>query len=296
MILITLATACGSGGGSSGGLGYGAPGAPAAGSSGALGSGPPAQLPATPPDVPSQAPTCTGSLYQQVKVEADLQSLVSACATPQGDQMELTNLSQYVLDVAAVPPYSSQLDVSQDDTSSNSLPTLAGQLEVEAQNAVVAEHPDGDPSADLLPVGGTVTATSNDPQTSVHLSVTKDPGASWKSFEAAAMTSYVVSNVLDQNPDDYYQAIADCVNNSYQLWQDQQTPTPVAQKIYDTLQAGVSCADLKKKVNDYLSQRGQQQDLAAQAQRAGENVTGEEDWASKLREEQTVKAVDATLR
>lgn len=279
-VFVTLVVACGSGGGGSGAA------------SGVLGSGPPqGQVPATPPDAPSQAPGCAGSLDKQPYVPTDLQSLVSACQSPQGDQLELTNLSQYVLDVAPAPGTTAQLTVVDHDTSSDPLPTLAGQLEVQAQNTVVDGWSAGDPSAVLLPVGGKVDATADNPQTPVRLTVSVDAQVSRMSFEAAAWTSYVVSNVLDENPGDYYQAIADCVNNSYQAWQDlqQQPPPPVAELLYKTLQAGAACATLRKMVDDYLTGHGQQLDPTAEAERAGKRPAGEDQWVSEYEREVQVQ-------
>jgi hypothetical protein len=287
LILAALVTACRSSGGSFG-EGSSAGGSAGEASSTSLGYGSPSQLSATPPDVPSQAPSCNGSLSQQVSVPSDLANLVSACSDPQGDQMEITNLSEFVLDVAPASGTSSQLEVSSHDTSSDPLPTFAGQLEVEAQNAVVDGWSPYDPEARLLPIGGTATATANG--TPVHLTVRVDRQMSKMSFEAAELTSYVVSNVVGEDPSNYYQSIADCVNDTWKLWNQlqEQPPPPAAQLLYQSLMAVGSCTKLRNQVQDYLDYHSQQMDLAAQASRAAQS-TDEFDWVSEYAHEEQVQ-------
>jgi hypothetical protein len=99
-LILTLATACGSSGGSSGGN---TSGGNASSTSLASGQAPSSPIPATPADVPSGSPSCSGSLDQAVTVQPPLQSLVSACSDTQGDQVQVTNLSQLVLDIATSP-------------------------------------------------------------------------------------------------------------------------------------------------------------------------------------------------
>src|SRR5208283_1206159 len=83
-----------------------------------FGSPSPSQLPATPPDVPSGAPPCTGSFGQQVNnLPADLQNLISACYSSQEDEWQFTNLTQLVLDITSAAGSSSSLQVSPYDTS-----------------------------------------------------------------------------------------------------------------------------------------------------------------------------------
>lgn len=282
LILVTLVTACGSGGGSSGG-GSSGESTPCGG----LGSGEsPCQIPATPPDVPSQAPPCTGSLDQRASVRADLQGLISACSDPQGDKMEVTNISQFVLDITPAAGTSAQLNVTSYDTSSDPVPTAAGVLEVEAQNTVVQSWSPDNPATSLLPVGGTLMATTSYPP--VQLSVNVDQDVSGYSFGAAALTSYVVSNVGTESPGDYYQSIADCINATYQLWQElvqQQPPTVLA--LMNQALASSSCGELVKKVTDYLNNSDP---LSVAAERGAEHA-GEPDWISKFNEQEQVQDV-----
>lgn len=254
-------------------------------SSATTGTSTAAQMPATPPDVPQGAPPCAAPLGQAVTMPQSLQSLVSGCSNGR-DEMELTNLSQLVLDIVPAAGTSAELQVTSYDTSTGLLPTLAGYLEVAAQNAVVAGSA---PPLDgvLLPVGGTVLAVTDYPPLEVTVGV--DIGVSTKSFEAAALTSYVVSNVGDENPDDYYQDIADCVNATYSYWSalQSQPPPSTGTLLLDSLEAAGSCAELRDKVNDYLESRDDQIDLATEARLGGEHA-GESDWEAEFSAEEQI--------
>lgn len=285
LIVVALVTACSSSSSSSGAAPSGAAPSGAGTTCGGSGLGfeSPCQVPATPPDVPSGAPSCTGSFSQQVNVPQDLQSVVSACYSSQQDELQVTNLTQLVLDITPTASYSSALQVSTYDPSS--LPNTAGELEVEAQNAVVDnQSPDNAASGEvLLPVGGTVIAAADD----LPLTVTVDTDFSDRSFEATSWTSYVVSNIPDENPDSYSQAIANCVNDTYQLWQalHQQPPSSVATLLYDSLEEASSCNELREKVKEYLESKGQPDNLAAEDQRAEEHAD-EAEWEREYMHEE----------
>jgi hypothetical protein len=216
-------------------------------------------------------------------VPQDLQSLVSACYSSQQDEWQVTNLTQLVLDITPTADYSSALQVSTYDPSS--LPNTAGELEVQAQNAVMDnQSPDNAAAGEaLLPVGGTVIAAEDD----LPLTVAVDTDFSNRSFEATSWTSYVVSNVPDENPESYSQAIANCVNDTSQLWQtlQQQPPPSVADLLYNSLEAANSCNELREKVKEYLESNGQQENLAAEDQRAEEHAD-EADWESEYMQEE----------
>jgi len=258
-----------------------------------LGFESPCQVPATPPDVPTGAPSCTGSFSQQVNVPGDLQTLINVCYSQQDKEWQVTNLSQSVLDVTPTADYSSTLQVITYDSSS--LQNVAGELEVEAQNAVMNnQSPDNSSLGEvLLPVGGMVIAAADD----LPLTVGVDKDFSRRSYGATALTSYVVSNVLDVNPDTWSQAIANCVNDTYELWQQlqQQPPPSVSTLLSDSFQAASSCNELRDKVKEYLESKGQQENLAAEDQRAEEHAD-EADWESEyMRVEQAHDEIRADL-
>ena len=291
-LILTLATACGSSGGSSGGN---TSGGNASSTSLASGQAPSSPIPATPADVPSGSPSCSGSLDQAVTVQPPLQSLVSACSDAQGDQVQVTNLSPLVLDIAPAAGTSDELVPSSYDTSSDPLPTLADDLEADAENAVVAGRLPSIQGGVLLPVGGTVMASTNAPP--VRLTVGVDLDFSARTFDAVAWASYVASNVPDESPAAYYQAIADCVNDSYSLWQalQQQPPPDLTNLLLKSINAYASCNELREKVKDYLESQGQQENLTAEAQLGGENAS-ESDWESDFAQEQEVHEVELDLR
>jgi hypothetical protein len=276
-LTLTVATACTSSGGSSSG----------STSSNSLGFGSPAAtIPATPPDVPSGSPGCSAPLDQAVTVPPALQNLVSACADAAGDKVQVTNLSQLVLDIAPAAGTGDNLIPMSYDVSSGPLPTLAGELEVEAENAVVAGQLPAIPHAVLLPVGGTVMASTTDPP--VQLTVGEDAGFSRRSFEAVAWASYIVTNIPGESPANYYQTIADCVNDSYDLWNalKQKPPPSLTDLLLKSINAYDSCNELREKVKEYLESKGRQESLEEEAQLGGEHAD-ESNWDTEyMREEQ----------
>jgi hypothetical protein len=228
-------------------------------------------------------------------VPSSLQSLVSACSDAQGDQVQVTNLSQLVLDIAPATGASDDLVPASYDTSSDPLPTLADTLEVDAENAVVAGQLPTIQHAVLLPVGGTVMATTNNPP--VQLTVGVDLEFSARAFDAVAWASYVASNIPDESPAANFQAIADCVNDSYSLWQalKQQPPPDLTDLLLKSINAYASCDELRKKVKEYLENHGEQENLTAEARAGGEN-SSESDWESDFSQEQAVHEVELGLR
>ncbi len=292
--LVTVVTACGPSGNSYGGSSSGGSGGA---TSTSLGFGSPsAQLPATPPDVPANAPACTGNLNQRAYVRPNLVRLISGCSNQQETELQITNLSGLVLDVAPAANTSAQLQVTSYDTSSGLLPTPADKLEVEAQNTVLGPWSPNNSAAVFLPVGGTLTATANDPP--VELSVNVDAGASWFTFGATIMTGYVVGNVTDATPAEFYQSIADCVNATYQFWLDldptQHTPSP-ADLINQVLGLG-KCAALVSRVKTYLDHQNQPADPLAEAERGGLHVKDGEFVSEYEQEEQVQDEIRSDIR
>ena len=164
---------------------------------GSTSSGPaPSAIPAGPPDVPAHAPACSGALSQRAYVRADLVPVISACTNAQEDELQITNLSELVLDVAPYANTSPHLQVT--PPSDGPLPTLAAELEVSAQNAVLNGWSPGNSAAVFLPVGGTVTAYSSTRPT--ELAITLDPDATAWSFGAWALSIVVAANVPDESP------------------------------------------------------------------------------------------------
>jgi hypothetical protein len=292
--LVTAVTACGSSGNSSGGSSSDGSGSA---TSTSLGFGSPAaQLPATPPDVPAAAPACTGSLNQRAYVRPDLVHLISGCSNQQETELQITNLSGLVLDVAPAADTSAQLQVTSYDTSSGLLPTPADELEVEAQNTVLGPWSPDNSAAVFLPVGATLTATASEPP--VELSVNVDPGASWFTFGATIMTGYVVGNVTDATPAEFYQSIADCVNATYRFWLDleQAQPTPSPADLINQVLGLGKCAALAGKVNAYLDRQSHPADPLAEADRGGLHVEDGEFVSQYEQEEQVQDEIRSDIR
>src|SRR5579859_1498547 len=90
-LILTLVTACGSGGGQAGGSetggGSGAP-------SSAPSVAPSSQVPATPPDVPTGNLSCPSQFPSAVTVTQAVQDLISLCATQDGTQWDIINISE----------------------------------------------------------------------------------------------------------------------------------------------------------------------------------------------------------
>jgi hypothetical protein len=188
---LALVAACGSGGNSNAGASSGQA------SSTALRAAPSSQIPATPPDVPSRSP-CSRSLPYAADIGSAAQGLISGCNNQSGGILKITNISENVLDVTPAPG-TTILSQTTYDVPSDPLPTLAGELEVEAQNALVAEStpPAG---AVLLAIGGTLTATAFTTPAAVYVGV--DHTVSAESFLAAVWASYVMGINSDANPGD----------------------------------------------------------------------------------------------
>jgi hypothetical protein len=284
-LVLALVTACGSGGNSN----AGAPGGAASPAS--LSATPAAQIPATPPDVPSGTVTCPSSLPNPVSTPSDLQGLIGLCANQDGSQLEVINVSEDVLDIYPATSNTLLPPVSY-DVSSDPLPTRAGELEVEAQNAAVAgsSAPAG---ADLLAIGGTITAVAANPPAKVYVGV--DRAATEQTFLAAAWTSYVMGIDSGANPDDYYQSIADCVNSAASAWQalQAQPPPGVGQLLFKSLVAVVACKDLQDKVNEYLKSRNEHEDVPQETLLAGK-YSNESDWALQFQKEEDIQHDFAT--
>ena len=127
--------------------------------------------------------------------------------------MMVTNLSQFVLDISPANGTTANLTVDP-YTSYQSLPT-AGELEVEVQNAAVANLTPPSPTTVLLPVGGQVAAATSHPPVQVEVQV--DQQASAASFGAILMTSYVVSNVPANSILDYANRIANASTTPFRF-------------------------------------------------------------------------------
>ncbi len=268
---LILLSACGSGGqGGSGGQD---------GSGGALAqtANQPEILSATPADVPSAAPQCPGSASAAVSVPANLDGLISACASPSGDEVVVTNLSELVFDVHAASSTSPQLTVRQYDPSPELLPA-EDRLEIEEQNAAVA---DWQPSAGevFLPVGAQVVATSDQP---VVLAVQWDPEVSATSLFAELLTAHVVDSLPENSVLSYYSSLAACINDAYKLWDEftQQNPPSTPYLMQQALQTVASCQQLQHKLSadaeaEHAASDDLQPDLATEAGHAGA------DWQSE---------------
>jgi hypothetical protein len=285
VLTLALVSACGSGGSPNGGLPSGGA------SSGPLSAPPPAQISATPPDVPSGSPQCAGGTPDSVNVPSDLQGLIGLCDSRDGTELEIINVSEDVLDVYPAAGNTLLAPVTY-DVASSPLPTLADELEVESQNAVVAglTPPSG---AVLLAVGATIMAVTKNAPALVYVGV--DRVATAETLAAATWTNYVMGIDSAANPDNYYQPIADCVNSTYTWWKglQEQPPESVSQMLLDSLQASVACKELQNKVKEYLESQGEQENVSQETQLAGDH-TDESDWEQQYSEEEEIQHVIAT--
>jgi hypothetical protein len=270
--LVLAISACGSGGNPAAGARAGAV------LSAALGPAPSSRIPATPADVPSGRVPCPGGQPFPVSVPSDLQGLIGLCQNRDGTELEIINFSEWVLDIYPASGNWLLTPVTY-DVSSSPLPTLADELEVKAQNAVVAglTPPSG---AVLLAVGARITAETFNAPARVYVGV--DRVATAETFAAAAWTSYVVGIDSDASPGDYYQAIADCVNSTYAFWRGLQArpPQSAGQLLLESLDATIACKELQGKVKEFFESRGEEENVRHETQLAGEN-SDEAEWAQK---------------
>jgi hypothetical protein len=249
----------------------------------------PVILSATPVDVPSAAPSCTGSTGVSVPVPPILSGVVSACASQSGNRMVVTNLSQFVLNIGPADDTSPKLTVTLPSTASEVLPAPEDVLEVEEQNAALADWrpPTG---AVFLPVGGQVVATASQ---GVELEVWADPQVSVTIRAAELLTAYVADSLSEDSVLSYYNSIANCVNDASTLWNELTSQsTSAATVMQQALQTIGSCEQLRQKLTkDVTAERaedGSPPDLATVAEHAGE-----EDWQS---ESDDVDHIDTDIR
>jgi hypothetical protein len=266
-LILALVSACGSGGGQAGGgeAGGGSGGAPSSAPSVA----PSSQVSATPPDVPTGNLSCPSQFPSAVTVTQAVQGLISLCATQDGTQWNITNISENVLDIypASGTTLSAPLTY---DVSSDPFPTLADNIEVQVQNAVVADStaPDG---ATLLAIGAVIAAYgSGNAAPQVYVSVDRE--ATLESIAAGVLTNYVVGNDPDADPSSFVKSMADCINSTYNLWQDLKDPSANAgHLLLDALGEVTSCSDVHEKVKEYLQSQNEQENLSQETQLAGDN-------------------------
>jgi hypothetical protein len=235
-------------------------------------------LAAIPADVPSAAPSCTGSDSAPVSVPPSLNGVVSACASQSGNQMVVTNLSQFVLNVGPAGNNIPRLTVKLPSTSGELLPVPEDVLEVDEQNAALAiwQPP---ANAVFLPVGGRVVATSSQ---GVQLEVWADPQVSATVRAAELLTAYVADSLSEDSVLSYYNSIAQCVNDADTLWSELTSQSSSAATVMQqALQTIGSCEQLRQKLNKDVATEhaddGSPPDLATVAEHAGQD-----DWESKF--------------
>lgn len=230
--------------------------------------------------------TCLSDTPHPVNTPSDLQGLIGLCVNQSGDELEVLNFSEDVLDIYPAVAGES-LSLPTYGAPSETLPTLAGDLEVDSQNAVVQDStaPSG---ASLLPIGGTITASTSGPQARVYVGV--DRSVTQKAFFDAAYTSYVMGIDSSANPNDWYQSVANCVNGSANYWQQlhAQPPPNVGQLLYDSIQEIAACKDLQDKVKEYLDSRNEHEDVLHETTLAGDN-SDESDWATQYQHEEAIQ-------
>ena len=211
-------------------------------------------------------------------------SVISACTNAQENELQITNLSELVLDVAPFADTNVQLQVT--PPSDALLPTVASELEVTAQNAVLVGWSPGNSAAVFLPVGGKLTAYASTKP--VELSITLDPDATDWSFGAWALAIVVASNVPDENPAGYYGSIADCVNATQQIWEEitqSQQPPPSLKDLIEQALSVPGCAELTNKINEYLQGKAEQRDETEEAQLATEHLNDSQVQSEDTQEE-----------
>jgi hypothetical protein len=288
-LILALVTACGSGGGQAavGEAGGGSGGAPSSAPSVA----PSSQVPATPPDVPTGNLSCPSQFPSAVTVTQAVQDLISLCATQAGTQWDIINISEDVLDIypASGTTLSAPLTY---DVSSDPFPTLADNIEVQVQNGVVAGStvPNG---ATLLAVGAVIAAVgSGNAAPQVYVSV--DQEATQKSFAAGVWTNYVVGNDPDADPSSFIKSMADCINSTYNIWQELKDPSANAgHLLLDALDAATSCSDVHDKVKEYLQNQKEQENISQETQLAGDN-SDKSEWVTQYERDEAIQHEIAT--
>ena len=202
--------------------------------------------------------------------------------------MVVTNLSDFVMDVSSAGTATTQLTVNLSDAPSEPLILPEDKLEVEEQNAAVA---DWQPSTGVvfLPVGAQLTASSSQ---AVQLEVQPDPEVSATSRAAELLTAYVADSLSESTVLSYYNSIADCVNDAYNLWNELTSPSPpsAGALMQQALQTIASCEQLRQKLDSDVAaehaDNGSPPDLAAVADHADQD-----DWQSDYDDIDHVDAV-----
>jgi hypothetical protein len=226
-----------------------------------------------------------------VTVTPAVQDLISLCATQDGTQWDIINISESVLDIypASGTTLSAPLTY---DVSSEPFPTLADNIEVLVQNGVVAGStaPNG---ATLLAVGA-VIAAAGPGNTAPQVYVSVDRAATQKSFAAGVSTNYVVGNDPDAEPSSFVKSMTDCINSTYNIWQDLKDPSANAgQLLLDALDAVASCSEVHKKVKEYLESQHEQEDLSQETQLAGDD-SDKAEWIMKYERDEVIQHEIAT--
>lgn len=221
-----------------------------------------------------------------------VQNLIGLCATQDGTQWDIINISEHVLDIypASGTTLSAPLTY---DVSANPFPTLADNIEVQVQNGVVAGST-ASGGATLLAVGAVIAAAgSGNAAPQVYVSV--DQEASLESFAAGVLTNYVVGNDPDADPGSFVQSMADCINNTYNLWQEVKDPSANAgHLLLDALDAATSCAEVHDKIKEYLQSQNEQENVAQETRLAGDN-SNEAEWVTQYERDEGIQHEIATV-
>ncbi len=215
-----------------------------------------------------------------------VQDLIGLCATQDGTQWDIINISEYVLDI--YPASGTTLSASLPyDVSSDPFPTLADNIEVQVQNGVVAglTAPDG---ATLLGVGAVIGAAgSGNAAPQVYVGV--DHEATQESFAAGVWTNYVVGNDPDADPSSFVKSMTDCINSTYNIWQELKDPSANAgHLLLDALDAATSCSEVHDKVKEYLQSQDELEDISRETQLAGDN-SDEYEWVEKYDRDEVIQ-------
>lgn len=277
IVVVALVTACGSSGG----------GSTPTGPAGPEPSNQPQVLSVFPPDVPT-APACAGSTDVTVSVAPSVRSLASACESQSGDEMVVTNLSIFALDIGSANNASPYVTITPADATAY---PPAEQLEVDAETLAatgavsngVASGYLAPGTAILLPVGGQLDATTSTPP--IQLTVQVDADASEATLAAGNMSGYTVDSFTNGVPEDidssYAASIAECAIAAYSLWNSfsqpaSSSPSPpsAADVIQQALETIDKCQELYKKLSEDPdanppADEKVQPDLATKAEQAG---------------------------
>jgi hypothetical protein len=103
-----------------------------------------------------------------------------------------------------------------------------------------------------------------------------------------------VGNDPDADPGSFVKSVADCINSTYDIWQDLKDPSANAgHLLFDALDAATSCSDVHDKVKEYLQSQNEQENVSQETQLAGDN-SDKSEWITQYERDEAIQHEIAT--